>query len=463
MEIKIPTFYSIAIFIVCLFVSISIINDQTGNFIPGYLFILPLAHGAIQCIRRNVENPITLLVKFTYFVRNVITPYLLIDTGYQVPFFSINNQANLITTIILYVLETLLVFAVIYYKTGRGKKKGVREKTSNIRPVFSINNTILYKCSFVFLFILMLLLLMSVPHTDMVTRTIFDEDAFVSFNSDMELLSVGRSRTLLSVYSYLVDTFRIILPAYLLVTISKIVKKPVIAVFLSFMVLMLEFFVITERTMTTLIIIVVLGFLIVNLYPSHRRVVVRMIGAGVFLLFCLILGLKLFLDEEGGDDSIIAYIVQAYFPGVCNMQGVFYLPHDSAKQLLSDVLSMIPFRSTFLPIKLVDSTPRLFVEYNNAGGQILPLIGQSYYHFGYFAPILSMFFIKLALNAFNSSIIKANNYLRYMYYIYLSVFSAMMPCLYHFGVFMQTYFSSILILYFMSVINGNFKMSYKRK
>ncbi len=438
---------NIILLFVSFFVGTYILFDpNVGTF--RFFGFLPLFHGIIQLISPKRElNIAERLIRVLYFVRNVATPFLMYLTDYVMLIFSIKSENTLQLSVFLMIFETFCVYYFI--------SKEVKVRVYNLNPSpFSISNSHLFSWVFWSGFFITVFIYNIVPQTHDVFMPIYEQDAatVVGLTNDDVGDVGGLNRILFTLFTILFGFYRLLLPIYLIALIKRRIRNDFMGIILSLMIISLQLFFVTEKTMTTLINLLVLLIFLVKIYPKKKKILSIILGSVVLFLLLLIIALK--SGEEGTSSLLenklaLSLMLQAYIPNVGNMQGVFYMPQWQFSYLLSDIYNMIPFRNSLLGFDFGPGTTELFREYNSAGGQILPLIGQSYYHFGIFAPILSVFLAKIAYRSFEKSY-HVNNYVLYIFYVYLGIFAAMTPCFYYFGIFGSSFLTGMIPIFIIS-------------
>lgn len=424
-----------------------LLDSQAG--IMHLIGILPFAHGSFQLLlpKRNL-NVAEIIVCILYFIRNVFTPYMMSITNYSTPLVQIKKEDQLLSSIFIFIFETACVFIFIRKRTV--KKVQIQKRIDNN----SLRTGLLFNTLFWGGFLLTIIIYTLVPQTHDTFISIFDDEAaFLNAIMSDEVAKVGGiNRILYTLFGILFGFYRILLPAYLLTIIRKCVKYSILAIPLSFFVISLQLFFITDRMMSTLIIISVLSMFLVYLYPLQKKQLFYSAFVSLSLLLPLFFVLK---TSNGSSDlnstnTLISFMFQSYLPNISNMVGVYNMPSWNLSYFIGDIYSMIPFRNSIFGSIELDNVPDLFNECNDIRGQIIPLVGQSYYHFGFLlCPILSLLLAKISFVSYEKSQ-ETNNFVKYIYYIYLSMFAAMTPCMYYFGVFGSTYLTSMIFILIMS-------------
>ena len=441
---------SVAICLIGLFVAYSIFSDQQAG-ICQVICLLPLGHSFIQLIIPERQlNFAVKLIRILYFVRNIVTPYLMFLSNYQMGYFYIRNIEELLLSVLLFLFETLCVFITLRHIAPPNN-------TTPQDNAIKLKNTFLFNCAFWMGLLLCVFLYFRIPETHDVFTSFFSDDAALLFGISQDDAGAvgGLNRALFTIFSILFTLYRLLLPAYLMVILRKIFSNHYVFALLSLLLILTQVFFVTERTMTTLVNMIVLGLFMLYLAPKSKLFIaipVSLIGVALVLVILVQKSGEEGLSGMISGAQILSLMFQGYIPNLGNMQGVFLMPPWKFDYLLSDIYSMIPFRNSLLGFDFGPNTSELFRDENMAGGQIIPLVGQSYYHFGIFAPVLSVFLSWISVKAYDKRF-TANNYVKYIYYVFLSVFAAITPCMYYFGIFGSTFLTGMLLILLYSVFN----------
>lgn len=452
--------FGLSFFIVLfsLFVWIKILSDPNSGVFASLAW-LSLGHGMIQLIRSNSKpNIIETIIRTLYFVRNIVTPLLMSLSDYTTPFISVTSLVLVEQSVLIFLIETLIVYIYIY-------KTPVNKAQSNFYQR-RLNSSLLFKIYFiVFLFITIALYIL-VPQSHNTFTNIFNETAAVriAIQNDDVGITGSIDRIMYNLFGILFNFYRLMLPVMLLAWVKGQFKKSSIAISISIAIIATQIFFINDKTMTTLINIFVLVLYLNWMYPQKRILIVYISSSLSLIIFALLFVGKALQGSDFEtnviDYKVISFMLQAYIPGISNMYGVFSLPEWNVNILLSDLYSMIPFRNTIFGFDFGENTLEFFRANNDAGGQIIPLIGQAYYHFGLFSPFISVTLVRISMICYTKSL-TTQNYVRYIYYIFVSVFAAMTPCLYYFGVFGSTFLTSMLLIHISSKLVKKTKMEIK--
>lgn len=442
------------ILIFSIYVFLYIYGDETHYSFHTTLAMLPLVHGLIQLLSSRNWTVLEEIIRVLYFFRNVLTPYLIAKAHYNISLFSVPTNSEMLLTLFLFATETLCVYIYLW--------KVIIPRQLEIE--LSLKHKIPYNLFFWSLFTFLIFLYFIVPSAKDTFSPLWDEESMIKMALAEEDKATGLQRILETLFGIIFGIFRILLPAYFLVLIKKWVRFFPLAITLSLIVILTQVFVVTAQSMSTLTNLALLSMLLITLYPRKRKSLVLVFGGGFLVMIILVVAMKFSQanDNSGSDYTIIASMFQAYIPGVYNMQGVYKMPYNGLAVLFSDIYNTIPFRNTILPIKVVDNTVEIYRDVNDAGGQIIPLVGQGYYHFSFLAPLLSVLMIHISVYGWRKAYEKNSiGYLRYLYFTYLAYFAAMTPCLYFFSVFGQTFLTGIIAIYLMSIINEKRKTKSK--
>lgn len=444
--------WSLIEFVISFILSFVMFNSHNSghSFIP----FLPFFHSIITLLSSKSNNfifssPSVSIIKFTYFIRNVLTPYLL-SFGDYYSFNFIVSEVEIKYAVLLMSYETLCLYMYMSFDSVTDKLSRIqtqlvkaKKKAKNVFP-------------FDFIFILVLLfvsaVMIVVPGSTSFITTIFNPEAAIMLITEEEGVARGFvMQVIMSLYSFAFEVVRIALPAFIIFGIYKLKTNDTIKVLFSIIIATTQLLIITERTMISVINIIVLILLLLRLYKAKKKMILLICGVP---FVCLVLFLLVSKTGDGAasgaDYFLIGSLLQSYIPGVFNTAGVFDMTKINATPLIADIYTMIPFHNAFYPKGFGDTSLDIFRDINNAGGQILPTIGQGYFLFtSLFAPILTILMARIAFY-FDSKMLSSDDYWHSLYYVKAMVFAAVTPTFYYIGVFGQTFFTSILPILFLS-------------
>lgn len=411
----------------------------------AWLFLLPLSF-AIQSIVFNrvykylINNLVVMIVLCVYFVRNVISPLVLRLSGY----YSIvvaNSESSVICAIVLMIFETTCVFALLYVECKRIATCTVPEKSNFI---IKQKSNIFFAFALSLILMFMIISWFTVPEIKHNYITFFNDDVVtlntIALNEGVE--RGGVQRIMLTMFLLLFKIIRIILPTAILIFIKN--KFPVkgLGLLISYLVISLQMLMISGNTMDAFIAMVVLFIVLLKLYPKNKKGMLVTGGSGILLVLILLIVGK---GNSIAKTNNLSAFLQAYFPGVCNLAGVFDIPKglDKVSSLLADIYTTMPFRNSLFNYEASFKTVEIFNIFNSVRGQIIPFIGEAYYYIGLFAPIVPLLIIKIAF-IYDKKAKNASNIYEYVTYVYIAIYFSCSTVLYHITI-LGSYVLSVMI------------------
>ena len=197
------------------------------------------------------------------------------------------------------------------------------------------------------------------------------------------------------------------------------------------------------------VVLVLLVLFLVFLKIENNNRIFFSIGSLASLAIILLFG---YAKSDAISDlgPVLSLFLQSYFPGVYNLANVFSIETDISKfhSLFSDFYTMIPFRNSVFGIEVDLNTSEIYNARNTIRGQIIPFIGEAFYYLGYLAFIVPILIIKGAFYYYTKAN-KTTNIFEFTIYIYITIFFAISPILYHdtiLGSFFFTIAIPLLIL-----------------
>lgn len=442
------------IFIVILssLAGIIILLDSSRPTHYEWLPILPISFGIINIFAFKVYHNIFkkgayIIVIFLYLVRNVITP-LIMRFGDYYGFFKIINVENVNKAIMLMIYETISVFILLRLLNCKNIKMCKLKLKSKIATKLQIK---LFSLMIITLTAVCIFAYIRVPEIKLNYTTIFESSKAVGALGAYELLPSGSiNRILYTLFNFCFNIIQLFISVWLIYNTRKVIGTNMISLLTSLLVVFCQFLFMTGENAYTFIIAFILITIIYKLYDNQRKKLNIIIGLSGLILLVIIYIAKTNTVTTGSILSDLSQMFQAYFPGVCNMAGVFNINNSSKlSTLFYDFYYMIPFRETLFAL----SGERLVTVYtiqNVAPAQIIPCIGQAYNYLGFiFAPAVPCFFIYIAVKN-QDMLTYQNNIWKYATYTLLCLFAAVTPVMYNATIFGLRFFGTILPMMIIS-------------
>jgi oligosaccharide repeat unit polymerase len=447
-------------FVTCIIILLDINKPSYYNM----LFILPLGAAIINIVFISVFKNImkNIVITFTialYFVRNVVTPLVMYFGNYRGSFVYLTNE-NVFLAIMLMLYETIIIYITLFIYTNRKtiNKKSNMAKEIKKAPYKRMN---IFPIIFAAIICLDIIAYILVPEIREYYSSIFDVKGTVmmGMHSNTEDLVVRGTlkRALFTLFNVTFSFMQVFLSVYALEKIRNKYGQRFRSIIMSMPIIFIQFLFMTSENMYTFIVIFVLCLVLCKLYPNRIKTILILIGVLVLSAISAIMISKSSLissSDQLGWESL-SMTLQAYFPGVSNMAGVFNIQNPSKlSTLFYDFYGMIPFRGTLFGLE----GEKLVLVYTKSNGpgassNIIPCIGQAYHYLGFIlAPIIPASFVVASFK----TICKLNKTLRiyrYVTILMVLVFTMLTPILYNFAIFGTRYFATILPMYFISAFS----------
>jgi len=157
---------------------------------------------------------------------------------------------------------------------------------------------------------------------------------------------------------------------------------------------------------------------------------------------------------------ILSGTLNAYFSGPFNIAASIVMSKSVGitsriATFFGDILNSIPFFPVFFKGML--TTPTLFNQSVKGIGsittKIIPLVGQGYYYLsGLFAPIISMFFVRIATR-YEKAISNLKNPFGKFIALYISIFCALVPTIYNANIAIKNLCNVMIFYWIVSLRN----------
>lgn len=417
----------------------------------GYstLFVLPAVFGVVSFLFNRVINQTkysqaTLLIVILYYIRYVISPLVLALGNYS----SYVNVNSIGRAVGLMCYEIFFVFLILYLLYGRMTNLTYSNDMDIVEYDFSemVGNTHLtFHIIVFFIIVFMIIVIARYPSALNMYTSLFGSETLVT-ESISSIADRGANRAFLTLFSLLFNIIRIIIPTYLCIEIKRRISNDLFALFLSLPIIIIQFVFIGGTAAYTIFCVFVNLFVLMRLYPRYKRGMLRI--TYILIMFSIIIFFLMKLSYTvlytGGSWVSLSKMLQAYFPGVTNLQCVFKMVSDNKlSNLFYDIYYAIPFNTTLFGLTGVTSA-NVFNSSNSMRFQIIPCIGQSYYYVGFFfAPVLSSMFcyysVKTEFKTKNEKSIWM-----FMAKTLLWLYLAATPAMYNFHIFLVRFMDTII-------------------
>ena len=437
-----------------IYASILCIEDQYAPYGYEMLFMLPLSFlcsiflfffGMLKN-KSPLENiPCVLLVLLT-FIRNVLTPIVMVKDSY-VSSLGIANSDGASLAIWLVTYETIILFLFVYIaEKYRFKQKGVGLLLKCRLPIGN-SNTVLFRNAVIFFSSIAVISLLLVPSLRNSFYTIFTSGFTAPFQDNYLSRGDILTRALETGGNMAIAAVRYILPCILFYKLANKGEK-LGNLIVSIAVVLAQCLFMNDSNAYILMLIFSQMFFILELYPKYRK---GMIGgiAIVLISFSLMMYFNRFaLDHYSKSLSLW---LQSYFPGIANTAGIVNLsPQQNILQIFEDIWVAIPFKAFLGYSGAATSVAQKWIIVNNCKGQILSTIGQSFYYFGFFlSPLISCCLLQISrkcqqhVNGVDSALMRAA-------YIYFMIYSAATPFVYNFSIYAHAFLQRTIFIFVLA-------------
>jgi len=440
--------------LLCCFVGLWIMFDYDRPTYYTILPLLPFSYGIMSLLFQRVykyifNNLAVCIVVGLYFIRNVFTPFIMsLDNYYGV--IHIRSEESVIYAILLMIFETFFIFLTLYFQCGKIKNTN---KSINKRITTTIGTNVSNVRIFGFMMLLMTLMMVytwiNVPEVRLNYTNIFaDNAATLSIDLTEDIVPRGTLKRALYTLSHMFFSFsRIFIPASFIYLIRKKMRYKRFAIILSFLIIITQLLFISSETMYVFVVMTVLFSLLLKLYPSNRKMILSLTGFGTGICLLLIIIGKIDSSTELG---LMSKYFQAYFPGICNIAGIFNIINpNKLATLFFDFYSAVPFRNTLFGVVNGDRLVLVYTASNNVRGQIIPCVGQAFHYIGVFAPIVLIILVRLAFK-YERKRQNEKNIWKYTTYTLIIIYAAATPILYNVTIFLRFYTCTMLPMLILS-------------
>lgn len=336
----------------------------------------------------------------------------------------------------------------LYYFECRNKK------TQNSRSVIFESLTA-YKCVLYSMVFLCIIAFITIPQIRSQYYTIFTKDITHLVHEETNYNVGSLMRILATLSEVCIGAVRLLVPSSIIYHLS-LKGQSLKNLVLSVLCVLSQVLFMNDSNAFILMLMVSQFLFLYRLFPKYQKQIVR--GVALFsVAFIVILYFNRFATDHYGKSSSL--FLQSYLPSVANTAGIYNMEqrHDLL-QVFKDIFVAIPFKSTFGYRGNVMSTNVLWGTANNARGQIMPNVAQSYYYFGsVLSPLLSCVCVYISIQI-NKHLKKEDNAIKYATLQYIMVYSASVPFVYNSCIFMQCFLQRMIFMLIVAIF-APFKLS----
>lgn len=445
-------FLTILLSVIIVIMSIVISQDPHKIQTYEWLFLLPFSNAVILFLispwsYRIYNNVAKTLIFILYLLRNVITPIFMYLGEYHTVIGATGEEVKFAITLMIY--ETLIVF-IILVTVDKVKFINQNYKLSNKSKIKKLR---VLKPLMILLTFFSIFALYKVPMLRDNFKSIFnsDEVANIANITNKEMLVGGLNRIIYTSGQMIINFLRLLLSVWVLGFMKKKTNNKITVTITILFLIGIQSLFITSQAIYIVYIVALIIIVASKLYPNILNTLKKIIPLFVLIFISTLFVTKLKINDNVlSTNEILSASFQAYLPGVTNNAGILNIPsHEKISYLLGDIYYTIPFRNSIFGFNIVDLS-NAFNVYNGVNGQILPLLGQSYYYFGFIlAPLLPAVFVIGAIWAY----MKANyakDLFRYSAFIMLMLYFSTMGITKNATLFGATYFTTVLPMLILS-------------
>lgn len=362
----------------------------------SFLFVLPLAFSICSFIFGNVidatrNNIATLVVVVLYYMRLSIIPLIMVLGNYA----GYYDPHNITGAEMLMVFEVICVFIAAELARRRNNDLGLYDvnqvgESLTIRQN-SRQSRIVFGTVILLILVFMTYVYIRFPAVKNLYTSLFSYEGSLATESILTISQNTGNRSFLTLFSLLSDFMRVLIPTYLFLEIKKAFGERLLSIFLSLPIILVQFAFVGATSALAIFCAFVNLLVLVQLYPTYKKRVLRITYLGVFFAIVVLFLIKLSntVLYTGERWNSLSAMLQAYFAGVNNVAACFNIPKSLEwETLFFDIYYTIPFNGTLFGLSGATSA-NLFNQYNHGKFQIIPCIGQAYYYFGpLLAPIV---------------------------------------------------------------------------
>lgn len=422
-----------------LITSLLIISPDNNAFLNVYF--LPLATSmsfflSALSVKNLQDNIIKIIVYLLYFVRNVLSIYLL----YQVDFrtmFRIDNSDLVNKALLLMIFETITVFILL-------------AKTKNYKSYIDIENKLNVTNVFKLFLLVSTIVCIICYMLDPIIRQSFTS----VFSGDItSIVGIPDNASIyFRIFNRLFSIVQFLVPLYLISFVRNRFGQVFLGVSQSLLLSISPMFLVSSASAYQFVMMVALMIIILKIYPKYRQILFISIGLGGILFLTIFILQKLAGSHFSESTFAISEFFQSYFPGLRNIIGGLSINPMviTIETLKNELVTFVPLRQyIFDNWNYIDRAIHHFQNAINNQYQIMANISIGHQYIGYLAPLLSTFMIFIA-NKFYYR--EPENIIIYGVNVFIAIFFAVGPIMLNItnvgARFAETFIWILLIAYF---------------
>lgn len=411
-----------------------------------FLHLLPYGHAVIMLVfvpftKNMLKYPAQWCIYLLYFIRNCMTPIFMYLANYD-SVIKINSGAAVNKAIVLMLYETFTVYLVM----------ALWEKRKQISSHIKIRiSPPLFNKLLVLLGAIIVVCLLLAPMLRSSYESIFHLSRLISVAGVVNKETLGGARAFYTIGQVCISVFRLLITIVALWAVRKRTENPYMAIIAAGVVAFVQCMFLGAQLLYFFYIMGYIFFLTIRLFPRTKKILISGTAVLFPLMLVFLMMTKLQLNSANVWGSM-GKSLNAYLPGVANIAGVIEnVSERSLRTVFADFYTMIPFRNSIFGLQ-VQNLSDIFNEANQCQGQILPLLGESYYYFGaILSPILSVLFAVGAMKA-NEKMNYAKNCITYAVNVMMMLYLSTMILCKNLILFGSLFFSTLLPLWVFSLV-----------
>ncbi|SHJ79209.1 hypothetical protein SAMN02745751_03383 [Dethiosulfatibacter aminovorans DSM 17477] len=422
-----PTNELLGLYVICvasIFSAIVVLMETIS--VEGYrlLFLLPSSYLFFVVFNCNkikyLKSNIGLLMLFAVeFIRLVVNPLLIAFSEYKFSI-TINTAENTPMAVLLLVYETIAISLAMRVRIKRDFISKQYSEHGMKRMTFAVFAVLLIS-------IVVFSFAPEVINNNVTLLNLFQENGrFANAEQTWIISKYGTSflkKLMLVLANYILNVDKLLIPAYIIVAISKFKYAKPIALAAT----MLPFLLIDGVIARSFINCIILLLLFFGLYKIDvKRMYKPFILVAVVVVFYFYYRFSL-LYSDRNLSSYFASITNSYFSGVNIVSGAFNMTGSivsRAYYCIRDYLGSIPFSSTLFGLH-GKTVSEFFNACNDSGGQIPTTVGLCMYYFTpIFSPLYSVIFTRKCFVFGEYAKLEENPFFKVIY-IFMTIYLAL--------------------------------------
>ena len=402
------------------------------SLMPFTFFLMTVITGRMLSNSSPGNFGVTVFV-LLLFIRSVLHPIFFVLGGYSHVFLvSLNDRMP--QAILLSVYEIVMVFLVMAVCDNKANKKIRKLINRENRTSYNLQAMRFWVYGLLLIFLVSFIIVPECKYFYLNISNITDIE-FTGNEMSLVIDEFGTNfikKFVMVSHNYLTKIIRFILPLHLVFEIHK--KNQLSSGYWQCMILSaLNIFIIDGTIARGLVYAFVLMLLTCEIYGRQKNIYKIAVLALIAVVTYFAIRATVVSRAERDIWEYLSSYIGSYFSSVANTAANIRIELTAKEifQYLSyDILESIPFGNTLFNLESI-SYQKLFNTVNNSTGQIPTTLGTGYTYFGpVFAPVISMFFAKLAYNSglvvkYSQSVFKKGIYL------ILAIYSAMAVTMYY--------------------------------